>query len=82
MFEKNPQKAKLESGPNTFNPEDFILIQPTKPMTVGEVLAEAERQGARPISLEELETFIKMQQEVTIEPRSTDIEGEFKEMKD
>lgn len=83
-FPKPIQKI-IEGQPisiESVNPEDVVLIQPTKPMTAGEVLKEMEKQGMRPLTLGELEAFVRSKQKVTIEPKDSDIEGKFSEIKE
>lgn len=70
--------VKIENTP----PEDFSdmeLWQPTKPMTVKEVLEEMEKQGRRTLTLEEVEALMKKAGVDRIEPKEDDIIVEKKE---
>lgn len=58
---------------------DLELWQPTKPMTIKEVLEEMAKQGRRALTLKEVETLMKKAGVERIEPREDDIVIEKKE---
>lgn len=52
---------------------DLELWQPTKPMSVKEVLEEMKKAGRRALTLEEVEALMKKAGVETIEPKEDDI---------
>jgi hypothetical protein len=70
--ENQPPKTlvpAIESKPS--NSDEVTFVRPTKPMTVREVLAEMDKQGLRPVTLEGMKELIP--EPNVIEPKDTDI---------
>ena len=66
IHDQDESKALVKS----LNPEDLVIVQPTKPMSSEEIRTEMEKQGMRPATPDELLSFGGPRR---ITPRGTDI---------
>lgn len=55
--ENLPESKKSKEIVKKLRPEDVIHVKPTEPMTTEEILREMKKQGLRPATLEELQSF-------------------------
>lgn len=60
--------------------EEVVLVRPTKPMSTKEVLEEMKKQAMRPLTLDEVQAFLKKGQADQIRSEGTDIVPEYNEI--